>query len=108
MASGSKPSRKITSKKTKGKSPATASEPTSRPLPSIEDALNQTRFFSQRDQMIRYGSEFYHRVNGVWQHGRVNQDHGENAEDEDQPMPKEHVADIGQQSSVQYDPQMLS
>ncbi|KAL2333633.1 hypothetical protein Fmac_014846 [Flemingia macrophylla] len=31
-------------------------------------------------------------VDGVWQHGRVNQDHGQNAEDEDQPMPEEHVS----------------
>ncbi|KAL2339779.1 hypothetical protein Fmac_007719 [Flemingia macrophylla] len=47
-------------------------------------------------------------VNGVWQHGRINQDHGQNAEDEDQPMPEEHVADIGPQPTLQYDPQMLS
>ncbi|KAL2346268.1 hypothetical protein Fmac_000268 [Flemingia macrophylla] len=33
-------------------------------LPSIEDVLNQTRFFIQRDQMIKYGSEFYHRYEG--------------------------------------------
>ncbi|KAL2341132.1 hypothetical protein Fmac_009072 [Flemingia macrophylla] len=39
-------------------------------------------------------------VNGVWQHGRVNQDDGQNAEDEDQPMPEEHVADIGPQSNM--------
>ncbi|KAL2328622.1 hypothetical protein Fmac_022049 [Flemingia macrophylla] len=30
-----------------------------------------------------------------YSHDRVNQDHGQNAEDEDQPMPEEHVADIG-------------
>ncbi|KAL2327630.1 hypothetical protein Fmac_021057 [Flemingia macrophylla] len=41
-------------------------------------------------------------------HGRVIQDHGQNAEDEDQPMPEEHVADIGPQPTVQYDPQILS
>ncbi|KAL2337138.1 hypothetical protein Fmac_011584 [Flemingia macrophylla] len=43
-------------------------------------------------------------VNGVWQHGRVNQDDGQNAEDDDQPMPEEHVADIGPQPTLQYDP----
>ncbi|KAL2319922.1 hypothetical protein Fmac_028891 [Flemingia macrophylla] len=46
-------------------------------------------------------------VDGVWQHGRVNQDHGQNAEDEDQPMPEEHVADIEPQPPLQYDPQIL-
>ncbi|KAL2333848.1 hypothetical protein Fmac_015061 [Flemingia macrophylla] len=40
-------------------------------------------------------------------HDRVNQDHGQNAEDEEQPIPEEHVADIGPQPTVQYDPQML-
>ncbi|KAL2345645.1 hypothetical protein Fmac_006930 [Flemingia macrophylla] len=78
MAFGSKPTRKRTSKETKGKSLGISEEPTRPTLPSIEH------------------------------HDRVNQDHGENAEDEDQPMPEEHIADIGQQSSVQYDPQMLS
>ncbi|KAL2340258.1 hypothetical protein Fmac_008198 [Flemingia macrophylla] len=39
---------------------------------------------------------------------RVNQDHDQNAEDEDQPMLEEHVADIGPQPTLQYDPQMLS
>ncbi|KAL2340175.1 hypothetical protein Fmac_008115 [Flemingia macrophylla] len=47
-------------------------------------------------------------VDGVWQHGRVNQDHGQNAKDENQPMPEEHVADIGPQPPLQYDPQILS
>ncbi|KAL2324138.1 hypothetical protein Fmac_023196 [Flemingia macrophylla] len=62
MASSSKPSRKRSSKERKGKSPATASEHSSGPLPSIEDALNQARFFDRRDQMIKYGAEFYHEV----------------------------------------------
>ncbi|KAL2332597.1 hypothetical protein Fmac_013810 [Flemingia macrophylla] len=47
-------------------------------------------------------------VDGVWQHGMVNQDHGQNDEHEDQPIPEEHVADIGPQPALQYDPQMLS
>ncbi|KAL2322065.1 hypothetical protein Fmac_026444 [Flemingia macrophylla] len=46
MASSSKPSRKRSSKERKGKSPATASEHSSGPLPSIEDALNRARFFT--------------------------------------------------------------
>ncbi|KAL2331139.1 hypothetical protein Fmac_018720 [Flemingia macrophylla] len=47
-------------------------------------------------------------VDGVWQHGMVNQDHGQNDEHQDQPIPEEHVADIGPQPALQYDPQMLS
>ncbi|KAL2327568.1 hypothetical protein Fmac_020995 [Flemingia macrophylla] len=251
MTFGSIPIRKRTSNERKGKPPAT-SEGGARPrLPSIEDVLNQTRFFSQHDQMIKYGNEFYHKVvlapkfmdfryfatsglyfhhhlefqglqhfvavsssyfkdfikvfysnlrvsetgylysegrklsgpdipkdlqydrdttlssmirpemssnfaqllqedifmlwaikNNIlinwphhimehmikckdnWMplpytilitrimshygHGKVNQDHGQNAEDEDQPMPEEHATDIRPQPSVQYDPQMLS
>ncbi|KAL2324137.1 hypothetical protein Fmac_023195 [Flemingia macrophylla] len=49
-----------------------------------------------------------HYVNGVWQHGTVHRDDDENAHDEDQPMPEDHVADIRQQSHVQHDSQMLS
>ncbi|KAL2322066.1 hypothetical protein Fmac_026445 [Flemingia macrophylla] len=48
------------------------------------------------------------KVNGVWQHGTVHRDDDENAHDEDQPMPDDHVADIRQQSPVQHDSQMLS
>ncbi|KAL2325439.1 hypothetical protein Fmac_024497 [Flemingia macrophylla] len=203
----------------KGKGITTSDETPRSRLPPIEDVLNQTRFFSKREQMIKYGLQFHHRVvlapklmdfpyfasSGLYfhhhlefqglkhfvaisssyfedlirvfysnlkvseagylyseanktkikmkpadwltvaglkyqdhklsftnipedieydrdttltsmirpemqgrNHGRVNQDHGQNAEDENQPMPEEHVADIRPQPTVQYDPQMLS
>nr|KYP76135.1 hypothetical protein KK1_020360 [Cajanus cajan] len=59
MASGS---RKRSSKETKGKNLATSDRAAGPKLPQIEQVLNQTRFFSQRDQMIKYGKEFYHRT----------------------------------------------
>ncbi|KAL2318661.1 hypothetical protein Fmac_032537 [Flemingia macrophylla] len=62
MASGSIPTRKRTSHERKGKPPATFEGGAGPRLPSIEDVLNQTRFFSQRDQMIKSGNKFYHRV----------------------------------------------
>ncbi|KAL2342518.1 hypothetical protein Fmac_003803 [Flemingia macrophylla] len=78
MASGSGPTRKRNSVDRKGKGTTTSDETPHRRLPSIEH------------------------------HDRVNQDHGQNAEDEDQPMPEEHVVDIGPQPPLQYDPQILS
>ncbi|KAL2343350.1 hypothetical protein Fmac_004635 [Flemingia macrophylla] len=219
MASGSRPTRKKTSMDRKGKGTTTSDEAPRSRLPPIEDVLNQTRFFSKREQMITYGLGFHHRVvlapklmdfpyfasSGLYfhhhlefqglkhfvaissssfedlikvfysnlrvsqagylysevnktkikmkpadwltvaglkyedhklsftnipedieydrdtalasmirpemqgrNHGRVNQDHGQNAEDEDQPMPEDHVSDMGPQPTVQYDPQMLS
>ncbi|KAL2325002.1 hypothetical protein Fmac_024060 [Flemingia macrophylla] len=62
MASGSRPTRKRTSMDRKGKGTTTSDEAPPRRLPSIEHVLNQTCFFSQRDQMIKYGNEFYQRV----------------------------------------------
>ncbi|KAL2320268.1 hypothetical protein Fmac_029237 [Flemingia macrophylla] len=62
MTSGSRPTRKRNSVDRKGKGTATSDEAPRRRLPSIEHVLNQTRFFSQRDQMIKYGNEFYHRI----------------------------------------------
>ncbi|KAL2318034.1 hypothetical protein Fmac_031910 [Flemingia macrophylla] len=62
MASGSRPTRKRTSVDRKGKRTTTSDEAPPRRLPSIEHVLNQTCFFSQRDQMIKYGNEFYQRV----------------------------------------------
>nr|KYP63004.1 hypothetical protein KK1_017565 [Cajanus cajan] len=59
MTSGS---RKRSSKESKGKTPATSDRAAGPRLPQIEEVLNQTRFFSQRDQMIKYGKEFYHRI----------------------------------------------
>ncbi|KAL2345090.1 hypothetical protein Fmac_006375 [Flemingia macrophylla] len=41
-------------------------------------------------------------------HDRVNKDHDQNAEDEDQPISDERAADIEPQPLVQNDPQMLS
>ncbi|KAL2330278.1 hypothetical protein Fmac_017859 [Flemingia macrophylla] len=219
MASGSRPTRKRTSMDRKGKGTTTSDEALRLRLPPIEAVLNQTRFFSKREQMVTYGLRFHHRVvlapklmdfpyfasSGLYfhhhlefqglkhfvaisssyfedlikvfysnlrvsqagylysevnktkikmkpadwlivaglkyeghkfsftnmpedieydrdttlasmirpemqgrNHGRINQDHGQNAEDEDQPMPEEHVADIGPQPTLQYDSQMLS
>ncbi|KAL2322487.1 hypothetical protein Fmac_026866 [Flemingia macrophylla] len=62
MASDSRPTRKRTSVDRKGKGTTTSDEAPPRRLPSIEHVLNQTGFFSQRDQMIKYGNEFYQRV----------------------------------------------
>nr|KYP34395.1 Retrovirus-related Pol polyprotein from transposon TNT 1-94 [Cajanus cajan] len=59
MTSGS---RKRSSKESKRKTPATSDRAAGPRLPQIEEVLNQTRFFSQRDQMIKYGKEFYHRI----------------------------------------------
>ncbi|KAL2316885.1 hypothetical protein Fmac_030761 [Flemingia macrophylla] len=159
MTSSSRSTRKRSSTDRKGKGTTTSDEAPRSRLPPIEDVLNQTRFFSKRELMIKVSEAgyLYSEVNKTkiktkpadWltvaglkyqghklsftnipkdieydrdttlasmirpemqgrNHDMVNQVHSQNVEDEDQPMPKEHVADIGPQPTVQYDPQMLS
>ena len=62
MASSSGSKRHISMRRRPGKAPADDNDvaPTSQDC-GVEDLLNQTRFFSQRSQMVEYASQFYAR-----------------------------------------------
>jgi len=47
------------SKRSKGKNIVNDVDPLQRTLRSVEDVLDQRRFFSRHDQMVNYGRDFY-------------------------------------------------